>query len=578
MRTSPLSPESGSDAAKQTFALERALIDESARWPVLFFFATSLFWLLVGTLFALIASYKLHSPEFLSDAAWLTFGRVRPAHLNAVAYGWVSLSSFGIMLWLMARLSRAPIQYPGLLIVGGSIWNLGVLVGIIGILAGQGTSIEWLEFPAHVPPILVAGYAFIGTWAIATFRLRREQHVYVSQWYLMAALFWLPWLYTVANLLLLYAPLKGVTQATVNWWFGHNWLGLWVTPVGLASAYYLIPKVYGRPVYSYYLSILGFWALALFYNWAGMHHLVGGPIPAWMVAASAVGSMMMLIPVGAVAINHHMTAFPKPFQWDAVWRSHRILWSSPTLRFIIFGAVTYTLVSVQGAFQALPNINRTTHFTHYTIAHAHLGLYGFYTMIAFGSMYYIVPRLTGWEWASARLIKLHFWSVVIGFYVFYFAVLTVGGWYQGRMLNSPVPKELFEVEFLLVLGVLILTVLTFLATKLIFWTDEWGRPLAVTLIVLLGLGIGARYLFLQYPRDPDSIGKYLPFIDIVRFTIPYLKSRTLGGVLMAVGHVAFVTLFVLNVLRKGERRQGPTLLDARELPPEPAEATAPAAS
>src|SRR5205814_5973445 len=138
-------------------------------------------WLLVGTVLAVIASYKMYTPEFLADYPWLTFGRVRPAHMNAVAFGWVSLSSFGILLWLMARLSRAPILYPGLLITGGIIWNVGVLIGIIAILAVGGSSIEWLELPPYVPPILVAGYAFIATWAIAPFRLRPEQHVYVSQ-------------------------------------------------------------------------------------------------------------------------------------------------------------------------------------------------------------------------------------------------------------------------------------------------------------------------------------------------------------------------------------------------------------
>ncbi len=495
----PATTEVPSDP-RQLFARERAAIDDSCRWPVLLFFGTSLFWLLVGTIFALITSTKFHHQDFLADTPWLTFGRVRPAHLNSVAYGWVSLSSFGLLLWLMARLSRSPIRYPGLLVAACVLWNIGVFVGVVAILAGQGTSIEWLEFPPYVPPILVAAFAFIATWAIATFRLRREHHVYVSQWYIFGALFWLPWLYTVANLLLLYEPVKGVTQATVNWWFGHNWLGLWVTPIGLASAYYLIPKVYGRPVYSYYLSILGFWALALFYNWAGMHHLIGGPVPAWLTAASAAGSLMMLIPVGTVALNHHMTAFPKPFEWKPVLESHKILWSSPTLRFVIFGAVSYTIVSVQGAFQALPWINRTTHFTHYTIAHAHLGLYGFYTMIAFGSMYYIVPRLTGWEWASPNLIRAHFWFAVAG-YLLYFVPMTLGGWYQGEQMN-----------------------------------------------------------------DPD---KY-KFIDVVRNTGWFLKWRTVAGIMLGLGHVAFIILYLMNVLRYGQRRQGPTLLDFRKARPEPA--------
>jgi cytochrome c oxidase cbb3-type subunit I len=559
MTNAPPPTELAPSPAKQQYALERALIDESARLPVLMFFGTSLFWLLVGTVLAIIASTKLHSPTFLDGSPWLTFGRVRPAHLNAVNYGWAALASFGMLLWLMARLARSPIRYPGLLVIACVVWNIGVFAGVVSILAGYGTGIEWLEFPSFVPPILVAAYAFIATWALATFRLRREHHVYVTQWYMLGALFWFPWLYTVANLLLFYAPVKGVTQATVNWWFAHNWLGLWLTPIGVGAAYYLIPKVYGRPVYSYYLSILGFWALALFYNWAGMHHLVGGPIPAWLIAATTVGSMMMLIPVAAVAVNHHMTAFPK-FSWEEIKKSNRILWASPTLRFIIFGAVCYTMVSVQGAFQALPIKNRTTHFTHYTIAHAHLGLYGFFSMMAFGSMYYIVPRLTGWEWASSRLIKTHFWCVAGGM-ILYFVGLTLGGWYQGDLMNYP--KDIIPYGIGLMLTVLGLGALVFFGAFVV-WEAGFFRSFVITLAAIALFGWLASFLMPHYPRKPGSPQGLVPFIEVVKFTVPYLTSRTVAGIVMGTGHVAFVVLFVLNVMRKGERREGPTLLDVTE--------------
>jgi cytochrome c oxidase cbb3-type subunit 1 len=212
----------------------------------------------------------------------------------------------------------------------------------------------------------------------------------------------------------------------VNWWFGHNVIGLWFTPVAVGTAYYLIPKIIGRPIHSYYLSIIGFWSLALFYSWAGMHHLIGGPIPGWLASASTVGSMMMLIPVLAVAINHHMTMRG---------HFHRLRYS-PALRFTVFGAIAYTLVSVQGSFEALKDFSEVAHFTHYTVAHAHLGVYGFVTMILFGLLYYMVPRLTGREWASSTLIRIHFWCAAVGISI-YFAGLSIGGWWQGRMLNNP---------------------------------------------------------------------------------------------------------------------------------------------
>ena len=427
---------------KSVFALERARIDASCKGPVLVWFAFGLFWLLLGSLLALIASTKMHSPEWLfPDVRWLTFGRVRAAHLSAVSLGWGFSVSIAVAIWQMCRLSRCELIYPRMLVVAAIVWNFAMVLGVGGILAGFGTSVEWLDMPSIVAPFLVASLGMVAAWTVATFRNRRERHVYVTQWYILGAMFWMPWLYTTAVLIIFgfdlslfglhikLEPATGVVQATTNWWFNHNVLGLWVTPIGVGTAYYLIPKVIGRPIYSYYLSVIGFWSLAFFYSWAGMHHLTGGPIPAWMSTASVIGSMMMLIPVGAVALNHHLT----------MKGNFNQLRYSPTLRFVVFGSVTYTAVSVQGAFESLKAFSEIAHFTHYTVAHAHLGVYGFFTMIMFGATYYIMPRLTGREWASARLIRIHFWLCAIGI-VLYFTVLSIGGWYQGlALIDSSVP-------------------------------------------------------------------------------------------------------------------------------------------
>ncbi len=405
---------------------ERAAIDRSLRGPVLFFFGSGVAWLLVGSLLGTLAALKISFPHVLDSAAWLTFGRVRPAHLNIVVYGWASSVGLGVGIWLMARLCRVALRHRGWLLAAGVAWNVGVAAGVAGILAGQSRSIEWLEFPGWATPVLFVAYALIGGWGVTMFRFRRPGHVYVSQWYLLAAFLWFPWLYATANILLIWRPVAGSVTGAVNWWYGHNILGLWFTPIGLASAYYMIPKVLGRPVHSYYLSILGFWSLALFYSWNGMHHLIGGPFPAWMVSASVVASVMMFIPVIAVAINHHLTM-----------RGHfdYLKWS-PTLRFTVFGAVAYTVVSFQGSLMAIPTLNNLTHFTDYTVGHAHLGLYGFFTMTMFGAMYYIVPRLVGWEWPSAAMIRWHFWLAAAGIGLM-FASLTIGGFLQGLELNDP---------------------------------------------------------------------------------------------------------------------------------------------
>ncbi len=401
-------------------------IDSSMKVGGVFFIVSGVLWLLIGSLLGFIASFKLHNPEFLSAWPELTFGRVRSAHLNAMTYGWGNNAVFAVGLWIMARLCRSAVRHGGLLIIAGATWNVGVTIGVLGILNGDLTSVEWLEIPTYVTPLLAFSYALVGVWGILAFHYRKGEHVYVSQWYILAALFWFPWLYTVAQMVIFFTPARGTVQSITNWWFAHNVLGLWYTPVGLAAAYYLIPKILGKPIHSYYLSILGFWSLALFYNWAGVHHLIGGPIPLWLQAVGTVGSIGMVIPVVVVAVNHHMT----------VKGCFRKIWNSPTLRFIVFGAMSYTLVSLAGSTMAVPEVNVVSHFTHFTVAHAHHGVYAFFTMIMFGSVYFMLPRLTQREWPSASLIRIHFWTCALGIGI-YIVGLSIGGWLQGMAMNNP---------------------------------------------------------------------------------------------------------------------------------------------
>lgn len=471
--------------AREHSAAERAAIDASCRGPVLVFAASAVVWLLVGSLLALIASFKLHSPYFLTGSPELTFGRLRMAHLQAVGYGWASLAVVAGVLWQMCRLSRAELVYPKMLYVSAVLWNIGELLAVAGIMAGDGQSVEWLDAPKYCPPFFVAGLGIVSAWTIAVFRRRREEHVYVTQWYIIGALFWFPWLYLVSQFMIFWSPATGVVQPIVNWWFGHNALGLWFTPVAVGTAYYLIPKIIGRPIHSYYLSIIGFWSLALFYSWAGMHHLIGGPIPAWLATASTVGSMMMIIPVLAVAINHHMTM---------LGNFHRLRYS-PALRFTVFGSISYSVVSFQGSLMSLKSYSETVHFTQYIIGHAHLGAYAFVTMIFFGLFYYMIPRLTGREWVSSKLIRIHFWGTAVGITV-YFVALSIGGWWEGRMKNNP----------------------------------------------------------------------DVPFAKIVEYLISYLFTRSVGGVLMTIGHFAFAISFIMNLAGWGRVRSGgPTLfVDAPE--------------
>ena len=407
-------------------AASTAAIDASCAAPVLAFYGSAVFWLLVGSGLAFLASFKLHMPEFFADWAVLTFGRVRPAHVCTSVYGWASMAGIGTLLWLEARLCRVVLPCGSLLVAGCALWNVAVAAGTWAILTGGSSGIEWLELPLSWSLVLGAVLLLVMAVSLMMLAGRRERAVHVSQWYLLGAVLWFPLLYFLANLLIHGGLTRGVPEATASWWFAHNLLGLWLVPIGLATAYYVIPQVVGRPIYSYGLSLLGFWTLAVVYNWAGTHHLIGGPVPAWLITVGIAAGVLMLISVGAVALNHHMTmrgAFGR-------------LRGEMALRFVVVGAMCYTLVSVQGALQGLRSINAVTHFTHYTVAHAHLGVYAFFTLVMFGALYHVVPQLTGRAWSSRVMIAVHFWAVVAGVAV-YWVGLSIGGIVQGLGLNDP---------------------------------------------------------------------------------------------------------------------------------------------
>ena len=484
---------------------ERQAIDASCKAPVLLFIGSSVFWLMVGTILALIASIKLHSPTFLSGYPFLTFGRVPP---RASRYGRLRLGSamvgLGVSIWTVCRLCRVPLRFPQMLVLAAIIWNLGTAAGLVGILAGQSNSIEWIEFPQYATFALFVAFAIVAIWTIMTFSQRREKHVYVSLWYIFGAIFWFPWIYgTVQVLMNSPYAVQGVSQESIHWWFGHNTLGAFLTPMGLAAIYYLLAKVIGRPIHSYALSILGFWSLALFYNWAGGHHLIAGPIPAWLQTVSIVGSVMMFIPVTTTAINHHLTAY----------QHFDMLRWSPVLRFTVFGAIAYTLVSFQGSMMAAHVFNEPFHFTHHTIGHAHLGLYAFYTMVMFGAVYYIMPRLTGREFFSAHLMRVHFWCAALGILLM-FLTLTVGGAIQG-----------------------------------IDWNHA-KRPLH-DLVKEQGFISGLHAWFDSFKARQDQP---IPFMTVLQEILPYLWVRSFSGIMLFVGHTAFAILVFWNLFGGGVTR------------------------
>ncbi len=407
----------------------REAADRSSALPAFVLIGCSVVWLIVASFAGLLASLKLHWPDLMTEHAWLSFGRLRTMHLNGVAYGWAPLGLLGLAIWMLPRLLRTQLLGGRLVIFGALLWNAALIAGMGGLAIGINAGMEWLEIPWQIGVLFAIGGMLVGLPMALMLTRRKVNHLYVSVWYMGAALFWFPTLYIVAKVPGVHF---GVEQATMNWWYGHNVLGLFYTPLSLAAVYYFLPKVIGRPVRSYNLSLLGFWTLAFFYGQVGAHHLIGGPIPEWLITLSIVQSVMMIIPVLAFSINQHMTL-----------KGHfSALRHSPVLRFIVFGAVMYTLASVQGSFQALRTVNATTHFTHFTVAHAHIGMYGFVSMVIFGGVYFVMPRILNTAWPKPSLITWHFWLVVAGFAV-YMITLSIGGVLQGLALLDPA-REFME--------------------------------------------------------------------------------------------------------------------------------------
>ncbi len=436
-------------------------IDRSGRWPILLLFAASLAWLGFGAALGVISSIKLHAAGFLAESPWLTYGRVRPAFHNVLVYGFASQAGLAVALWMLARLGRCVLQGPGLIATAGLFWNVGVAVGLVGILAGDSTGYELLEFPRYASPILFFSYALIGIWAVLTFHARRALELYPSQWYVLAALLWFPWIYSTAQLLLVFGSVRGVLQEIINGWAAHNLFSLWLTPLGLATIFYFLPKLTNRPLHSRSLAIFGFWGLALFGGFGGLP--VGTPVPKWMASLSVVGTVLSITAVLAVATNWHLTLAGE----------YRRGKTDPVFRFIILGAISYLVASILQIAGALRPISRFTEFTLYVPGVTQLYLYGFLGAALSGAIYYIAPRITNSEWPSPGLVTFHFWTTAWGVALVALPLI-IGGVVQGMRLNGA------EVNFLAVVN----------TTKPFLGTSTLGGVLLLAGTVAFVINIG----------------------------------------------------------------------------------------
>lgn len=401
------------------------IIDKSLKLAVCFFIASAGLWLLAAAFFAYIASAKLTDPFFLSSFELFTYGKIKLAQANAFVYGWGGNSIFAVTLWIVARLAQAESRGKVLLIFSGTIWNLAITFGLLGILDGHMTPHEMLEMPVEVWPALFLSYGIIATLIIVVHCSRRIKNTIAPQWFLLASLLWFPMLFLIAwNGLELNAA-RGTVQSVLSMWFGQNVIWLWLTPVALGSAYYIIPAVLGRPIDKYYLAVFGFWCIASLAPWSVVHHLEGGPVPMWIPAIGTVMSIAMIFPIAVASTNFHATAF----------QDINKVWNSLPLRFVIFGTLSYTISSYIGVVFSLPAVAKITQFSIINEFHFNQRVYGFFSMIIFGMVYHILPRITGNEIAKSAK-SFHFWTSAFGVLILLLAYL-IGGLTHGVLAQQP---------------------------------------------------------------------------------------------------------------------------------------------
>mgnify|MGYP001328841313 CR=1 FL=1 len=402
-----------------------SLIDKSARWVVCFFLASAGLWLLVAAALAYVVAAKSTNPTFLASSEFLAYGKVKAAQTNAFVYGWASNAVFAVSIWLLARLGQAEVRGRFYLIVAGAIWNGALTLGLGGIFAGYMTSSDLMEMPVVIWPALFVSYLVIAAMVVVLHRSRANRETYVTQWFVLASFFWFPALFLVAWQGLELNPGRGTVQSVVSMWYSQNIIWLWITPIALGSAYYLIPKILGRPIEKYYLAIFGFWCIACLAPWSGLHHLEGGPFPMWIPAIGTVMSIAMVFPIAVASTNFHATAF----------KDIGKVWNNLPLRFVIFGTISYTISSYIGIVFSLPAVAKITQFSIINEFHFNQRVYGFFSMIIFGVVYYMLPRITGRQ-INEKAASFHFWTSAFGVMTLLLAYL-IGGLTHGVLAQQP---------------------------------------------------------------------------------------------------------------------------------------------
>ncbi|MFH1869879.1 MAG: cytochrome-c oxidase, cbb3-type subunit I [Pseudomonadota bacterium] len=395
------------------------------------FAVMTVIWGIVGMLVGVIIAAQLVWPE-LNVHEWLSYGRLRPLHTNAVIFAFGGCALFATSYFAVQRTSHAPLFAPGLAAFTFWGWQLIIVLAAVSLPLGITSGKEYaeLEWPIDILITLVwVSYAVV---FFGTIVKRTVSHIYVANWFFGGFILTVAVLHLVnsaavpVTLFKSYSAYAGVQDAMVQWWYGHNAVGFFLTAGFLGMMYYFVPKQAGRPVYSYRLSVVHFWALIFTYMWAGPHHLHYTALPDWTQSVGMIFSLILLAPSWGGMINGIMTL-------SGAWHKLR---DDPILKFMITSLSFYGMSTFEGPMMSIKTVNALSHYTDWTVGHVHSGALGWVAMISIGSIYYLLPRLFGKpEMASKKLIEVHFWIATIGV-VLYIASMWIAGVMQGLMWRA----------------------------------------------------------------------------------------------------------------------------------------------
>lgn len=445
-------------------------------------------WGIVGMTVGVVIAAQLAWPALNFDIAWLSYGRLRPLHTNAVIFAFGGSALFSTSYYVVQRTCHARLFAGPLAAFTFWGWQLVIVLAAVTLPLGYTASKEYAELEWPIDLLIAAVWIAYAVVFFGTIVRRKIRHIYVANWFYGGFIITIAVLHIVNSAALpveltkSYSAFAGVQDAMIQWWYGHNAVGFFLTAGFLGIMYYFMPKQAGQPVYSYRLSVVHFWALAFTYIWAGPHHLHYTALPDWTQSLGMVFSVILLAPSWGGMINGIMTL-------SGAWEKLR---TDPILKFLVVSISFYGMATFEGPMMAIKTVNALSHYTDWTIGHVHSGALGWVGMISIGAMYFLIPRLFGREIYSKRLIETHFWVATIGI-VLYISSMWISGIMQGLMWRAVNPDGTLTYSFVesvqamhpyyiirLLGGVLYLSGMLIMAYN-IFRTIAGARPVEATI-------------------------------------------------------------------------------------------------